>query len=238
MRDIMRDLGRALLFVLFAVLTPAAHAQLSGRTRAVTRGDLCVTEGNISTDSANQLRVDSSKMRAYVNARTTEAIEARFRYLGGTAQESALGSGVVRRQFGLKLRAQNACNLVYVMWRFEPESKVVVSIKKNPGKTTSSECGNGGYQNIKPHHGGSVPALRPGEVHTLAAELHGNLLNVFVDHVNVWEGNLGPEGSDLAGPVGIRSDNARLRFDLEAGTVNGMHPDFRLACKAGPGVSD
>ena len=41
--------------------------------------------------------------------------------------------GELRRQFGLKLRAQDACNLVYVMWRIEPASKLVVSIKCRTG---------------------------------------------------------------------------------------------------------
>ena len=63
------------------------------------------------------MSVDSSKMRACVNSRTTDTIEAHFIYFGGTAQESGLGSGEVRRQFGLKLHAQNACNPVYAMWR-------------------------------------------------------------------------------------------------------------------------
>jgi hypothetical protein len=226
---------------LLAVLLSAglsAHAQIGGRTVNLTRGSLCVTEGEIGADAGNRLTVEATKMRAYVNTWTSDAVEARFTYLGGTAQESALGSGEVRRQFGLKLRAQNACNLVYAMWRFEPESKVVVSIKKNPGQTMSSECGNRGYQNIKPHRTGPVPHLKPGDAHTLGAALHGNAMQVSIDGTPVWEGDLGPEAGDLAGPVGIRSDNTRLAFDLKAGAAAGMHPDFRIACKSGPGVSD
>jgi hypothetical protein len=213
-------------------------AQRPDRKAPVDRGSLCITEGEIAATPTNRLSVESTKMRAYVNRWSSDAIEARFTYLGGTAQESALGSGEIRRQFGLKLRAQNACNLVYAMWRIEPESKVVVSIKKNPGQTTSSECGNRGYQNIKPTHAAPVPAPQPGETHTLSAELHGESLEVLVDRRPVWEGTLGPEASDLAGPVGIRSDNVRLAFALAAGVPPGMHPDFRVACKSGPGVSD
>ncbi len=89
-------------------------------------------------------------MRAYLNAITAHQVEVHFTYLGSTGNEARLGSGELRRQFGLKLRAQDACNLVYAMWRIEPESKLVVSIKSNPGQHTSAECGNRGYRNIKP----------------------------------------------------------------------------------------
>jgi hypothetical protein len=234
----MKRLAAHAIVVLVLLAAARTFAQIDGRTLTVPRGSLCVTEGDIGTDGSNRLTVDDTKMRAYVNSWTSDAIEAHFTYLGGTAQESALGSGTIRRQFGLKLRAQNACNLVYAMWRIEPESKVVVSIKKNPGQTTSSECGNRGYQNIKPQRSGPVPVLRPGDAHTLSAELLGSRLRVAVDGTNVWEGDLGPEAEALRGPVGIRSDNVRLAFDLKAGAPAGMHPDFHLACKSGPGVSD
>jgi hypothetical protein len=223
---------------LFVLAFSTAPGQGSERTVAIARASLCVTEGEIGIDPANRLTVDATKMRAYVNTWTSDDLEARFTYLGPTAQESALASGAIRRQFGLKLRAQNACNLVYAMWRIEPESKVVVSIKKNPGQSQSSECGNRGYINLKPRHGGPVPGIEPGSSHKLSARLQGNELQVMVDGRSVWEGDLGPEADGLNGPVGIRSDNARLAFDLSSRLPGGAHPDFRLACKSGPGVSD
>jgi hypothetical protein len=70
-------------------------------------------------------------MRAYVNTFTSQPIEAHFTFLGSTGNEARLGSGELRCQFGLKLRAQDACNLDYAMWRIEPESKLVVSVKSN-----------------------------------------------------------------------------------------------------------
>jgi hypothetical protein len=213
-------------------------AQDRDRRIAIDRGSLCVAEGEIKTDSGDALSVDSSKMRAYVNRRTIDTIEAHFIYLGGTAQESRLGTGEVCRQFGLKLRALNACNLVYAMWRIDPESKLVVSVKRNAGQTTNSECGNRGYQNIKPRHFAPVPILRSGDSHTLGAELHGKVLRVLVDGAPIWEGDLGPEATDLAGPVGISSDNVRFSFALKIGVSGAMHLDYLLASKSGPGVSD
>jgi hypothetical protein len=223
---------------LFLLLSSLAHAQITARKIAIGSGNLCVTEGAVENGAGNRLSVDASKMRAYVNTWTSQAIEAQFTYLGPTSEESKLGSGEIRRQFGLKLRAQNACNLVYAMWRFEPESKIVVSIKSNPGQTKSSECGNRGYQNIKAQRGSAVPILRSGDTHTLGAELDGEQLRVFVDHRAVWEGDLGADAQDMKGPVGIRSDNVRLAFGLRAGAFAGMHPDYELACKSGPDASD
>jgi hypothetical protein len=137
----------------------------------------------------------------------------------------------MRRQLGLKLRAQDACNLVYAMWRIEPDSKLVVSVKSNPGQHTSAECGNRGYRNIKPVHSSPVPVLRPDVTHTLRAELKETEMRVYA----VWEGNVGSEGARLDGRVGIRSDNAKLEIELRAGHPNGPHPDYQLSCRPGSG---
>jgi hypothetical protein len=214
------------------------QCQINSAKIAVTPGNLCVTEGVLEPGPNDHLTVNVTKMRAYINTWTSQAIEARFTYLGPSAEESRLGSGEIRRQFGLKLRAQNACNLVYAMWRIEPESKVVVSIKRNPGQSKSSECDNRGYQNIKPRRASPVPALRPGDTHTLGARLDGEELRVFVDRREVWEGDLGPEASGLEGPLGIRSDNVKLDLNLAAGAYVGAHPNYMQACKSGPDASD
>jgi hypothetical protein len=233
-----RHAGMILEAVLVAAGAGWAHAQVAGHGIVIPQDRLCVTEGAVGNTTDNRLSVETMKMRAYVHAWTGQSISAHFTYVGPTAQEARLGSGEVRRQFGLKLRAENACNLVYAMWRFEPESRIVVSVKRNPNQTTSSECGNGGYQNIKARRSHATPPLRPGDKHELAAIMHGTELTVMVDGKKVWEGDAGPEAADLNGPVGIRSDNVRLALDLEAGQFNGPHPQFLAACKSGPEASD
>jgi hypothetical protein len=238
MNPLLSRLAAAPTLSLLIFSAAAVAAQTAPRTFAISHSSLCVTEGEIGNGPNDSLIVDAQKMRAYVNAWTAQSIDAEFTYIGPTAKESALGSGEIRRQFGLKLRAQDACNLVYAMWRIEPESKVVVSIKRNPGQTRSSECGNRGYQNIKPRRSSPVPALSPGEKHTLRAQMDGDNLSVFVDNRQVWEGSLGPDAAALNGPVGIRSDNARLQLDLRAGVLSGAHPNYALACKSGPDASD
>jgi hypothetical protein len=195
----------------------AGSQSVGTRLTSVSKANLCVTEGAIDQLPGRRLSVNVAKMRAYVNAYTQPLAEVRFTYLGGTPNEAPLASGEMRRQFGLKLRAQDACNLVYAMWRIEPESKLVVSVKSNPGQHTSAQCGNRGYQNIKPSRGTPVPTLNPGDTHTLRAEMQGAEMRVFADKSLVWEGSVGPDALAFDGPVGVRSDNARLQIDLETG---------------------
>jgi hypothetical protein len=176
--------------------------------------DLCVTEGEVAPFGTMAFSVESLKMRAFLNRLTGQAIEARFKYLGGTVPESRLGSGAVRRQFGLKLEAQDPCNLVYAMWRIEPEPKIVVSVKSNPGQHASGQCGNRGYRNVKPSRADPVPAVRPGDIHALRADLEGTAMRVSIDGTPVWEGDVGSGVRRLSGPVGLRSDNVRLEIEL------------------------
>lgn len=126
-----RQTAVALFLTVLAVGTAVYSA--AANLASVSRANLCVTEGAIEELPGGRLSVSVPKMRAYLNAVTAQQVEAHFTYLGSTGNEARLGSGELRRQFGLKLRAQDACNLVYAMWRVEPESKLVVSIKSNPG---------------------------------------------------------------------------------------------------------
>ncbi len=198
----------------------------------ISRADLCVTEGTVEESPRDGLFVTAAKMRAYVNVATPPVVVADFTYLGSTLKQTRLGSGEMRRQFGLKMRAQDACNLVYVMWRIEPQSRLVVSVKSNPGQHRSSECGNRGYRNIQPTHGKPLPALHSGEAHSLRAELSGEQLRVLADTVLVWEGALGPETMAFDGPVGIRSDNARLQIQLHTAQPQKTPPAKPPACRA------
>ena len=205
----------------------------------VPRGVLCVTEGVVGERPGMRLSVETDKMRAYLNRRTEQSVDARFTYLGPTAEEARLGSGEIRRQFGLKLRAKDACNLVYVMWRIQPASKLVVSVKTNPAEHTSSQCGNRGYRNIKPRRAATIGALKPGETHSLRADMNGAEMRVFVDGSVAWEGSLGPEAAGLEGPVGIRSDNARLLIELRAGeTTDAPSAAPAAACRSDAGDTE
>jgi hypothetical protein len=197
---------------------------------------LCVTEGQLEIASDGRLSVNVPRMRAYVNRATSDAAELRFTYLGPTETSVPLGSGAVRTQFGLKLRAQDACNLLYVMWRQEPASKLVVSVKRNPGEHTSAACTNHGYRNLEPQTSAAIPELQAGDAHVLRAEIQGQELRVLVDDQPVWQGPLDATAATLKGPVGVRSDDAHLTFALVVSpdTVPGSTP----ACRSGPEEAD
>jgi hypothetical protein len=195
-----------------------------------------VTEGEISETPERELSVTVPKMRAWEMGWPASDAEVRFTYLGRTEKELPLGSGEIRRQFGLKLRAQDACNLVYAMWRLEPESKVVVSVKSNPNQHSSSACGNRGYRNVKPSRSATVPAVKVGSMHTLRATEERGGMKVFVDGALVWEGFLGAEAMNLFGPAGIRSDNVHVTFTMYMNIpeVRYNNPIHMPACKVGP----
>ncbi len=219
------------------ILSPALHSSIN-QWLSVKRSELCVTEGTLEAAAGNELLVAVPKMRAYLNAVTPQLVEAHFTYLGSTGKEVPLGSGELRRQFGLKLRAHDPCNLVYAMWRIEPESKLVVSVKSNPGQHSSVECGNRGYRNIKPQHSVPVPLLRSGDAHTLRAEMNGPEMTVFADNKLVWEGSVGAEALAFDGPIGIRSDNAKLKIELRAGEPLRSPSRPAPGCRTGPGESE
>jgi hypothetical protein len=178
----------------------------------------------LETLPSGRLAVEEAKFRAVAARQGGSAAELRFTYLGPTHQTAALGSGAVREQLGVKLRAQDPCNLVYVMWRMAPESKLAVSIKQNPGQHTSAECANRGYRNLKPEHATPVLAPAAGSSHVLSAELRGDEVNVQVDRVTVWEGRLGEAALALNGPAGLRSDNVHFECDFYVRAQGGAAP--------------
>jgi hypothetical protein len=187
-----------------------AAAPAPGRPALVrlSRAQLCVTEGTLEDLPAGRIGISVPKMRTVVAATTPPIAEARFTYLGPTDKTAPLASGQVRRQIGLKLRAENGCNLVYVMWRIEPESQLVVSVKHNPGQRVHAECGARGYRNIKARRAVPVPAIVPGSSHVLMAQLQGEELQVLADGV------LGGEALSFDGPVGMRTDNGRFEVEF------------------------
>ena len=171
---------------------------------------LCVTKGAARIGE----RVTQPTVRAFAHDTSGEAAALTFTYQGETAHTRALASGQERRQLGLKLRAANGCNLVYVMWRLDPKPKLEISVKHNPGMTTHRECGASGYTKVKPLEQIAAPPLVAGETHTLRAQIDGDELTAWIDDRPAWRGTLPAHARELSGPAGLRSDN--LAFDLVA----------------------
>lgn len=189
---------------------------------------LCATKGTLApapqAEQPGKLRIAESAVRAVALDSSGDAAALRFAYDGPTERVSRLASGQVRRQVGLKLRAEDGCNLIYVMWRVAPEPGVEVSVKRNPGSRTHRECGTGGYIEIAPSERVDVPRLRTGTSHTLQAEIIGDVLIAWIDGTPVWQGHLDPAARDLVGSAGLRTDNAELDLELLAAHPPALAP--------------
>jgi hypothetical protein len=187
--------------------------------------DLCVTRGAIADRAIKEPTV-----RAFAPTAGGDAASLTFTFKGDAATTRALANGQDRRQLGLKLRAQDGCNVIYVMWRLDPKPKLDVSVKRNPGKRTHEECGADGYTKVKPSHKAApVPALAAGDAHTLRAEIVGDELFAWIDGTLAWQGTLPAEARDLAGPAGLRTDNLELAHLELSAPSKGQG----LACKRG-----
>jgi hypothetical protein len=204
---------RAMVILLFA-LSGSDVGSSPVHMLPVTRDQLCITNGIISTTGHGTLLIDAPEVRAVVASGPARTVEARLRYLGRTKQIKRLASGELRGQFGFKLRAANTCNVVYVMWHIEPTAKLAVSIKSNPGMTANAQCDAHGYRNLTSSLQSPIPVLRPGEWHRLQASLAGETLSISLDGNAVWLGSIGADGMAFDGPVGIRSDNGRFELEL------------------------
>ncbi len=234
-----RCLSVGLLLVSLGERSAFAQAPTSTPLRPIALGELCVTNGAIVPIADGRMRIGAPSSRAVLRVATAQGAEIRFRYLGPSLETKPLASGELRRQIGLKLRAQDSCNLVYAMWHIEPDAKFAVSIKRNIGKRTSEECHADGYVTIKPRLGVALPRIKPGESHSLRADLEGSALTLTADGKTVWEGDLGPKITEFDGPVGLRTDNASFEIAYSAGPVSAK-PSPALAndvarCRTGEG---
>jgi len=213
----------------------AAPDRGPGTLEKVTEA-LCVTKGSAALGA----EVNVPTMRAVALHTQGDAAALTFTYRGHSFDTRKLASGQERHQLGLKLRARDGCNLVYVMWRLDTEPRprawIDVSVKLNPDAKTHAECGAGGYTKLEPTRDVElmpVPVLTTGDTHTLRAAIAGNDLRAWVDDRLVWRGTLPSEVRALEGPAGIRSDN--LDFDLVAFAAPRGTVTSRPACLRGDG---
>src|SRR5579859_7545056 len=179
--------ARALAPLLAALGMLPAQPSQPAQLQRITRDRLCVTNGEITTTASGRLAINTPSSRALVRGPSTPAIaEIRFTYLGPSADSKPLASGEIRRQIGLKLRSQNQCNLLYVMWHIEPDHRVIVQTKQNPGESTHAQCGAHGYTTLRPDRSAALPPIASGASHTLRASLTDHHLIVTADNQVVW----------------------------------------------------
>ena len=199
------------------MLVPESLAPIAPGELVVTAGSILPAQGaEPGREGPPAFSIREPTLRAWVGRTPRSAVEMEFVYRGGTVEAAPLASGQLRRQIGVELRAQDSCNVVYVMWHVEPERGIVVSVKSNPGQSRHRECGDRGYTVLTPEQVHPVPPVRKGERHLLAAMLSDRELVVSVDNVRTWVGRLPPAALGFDGPVGIRSDNGQFDVRLWA----------------------
>jgi hypothetical protein len=188
---------------------------------------VCVTAGKVTPVAANRINADVGGLRGVIAESKADVAEIAFTYNGPSSKTTPLASGEVRRQVGLKLRAMNTCNVIYIMWHIEPKPQIAVSVKYNPGMTLHSECGPNGYINLKPASGTQPPPIVAGSAHKMRAEIVDSKLRITADSVVAWEAPLPAEAFTLVGGPGLRSDNANFDFEyaIPGGTKTGASCD-------------
>lgn len=225
----------AIIFAAGSALAGCKSAATSGTLGAVPRSALCFTEGAPARADERGIRLEAGGVRAVIagdrGGGNDRSAEIAFRYRGPSAFDAPLANGELRRQIGLKLRAQDTCNVVYVMWHVAPKPGVAVSVKRNAGRSTHAACGDGGYVNLTSEPGlARAPLVTPDAPddtnagtprlpHVLRADLDGHTLRVTADGIVVWRGELPPAAFEFDGPAGLRTDNGT--FDVELRVPNG-----------------
>ena len=213
---------------------PAATTQL----KQVSKNDLKITKGSVSETESGFLRITDPKVRAVEKSGNAQSGRLSFRYRGPTEQTAPLASGKVVRQIGLKLRAKNTCNLLYVMWELERmegdrrdhRERLKILVKRNPGKEYHNSipgiregCGSEGYEPIDTVRLADLASAKDKRTHTMQADLNargsnGYDLAIHVDDREVWRGTI-PHAllHDIDGPAGLRTDNGSFIFRFYTG---------------------
>jgi hypothetical protein len=193
---------------------------IAGEPLDTRRSDLRVSLGTISQTKSGYLTVVGPKERAVRTSGKHSQALLRFRYRGPSEKTAPLDSGAVIQQIGLKMRAMNTCNLLYIMWRIKPTEEIYIAIKRNSGKSKYDDCLANGYIVL-----GRVPLKPLGitaatqKTHRLGAsvtEIAGRYAGeVTIDGRRIWSDDIDAKHiSDINGPVGIRADNGSFIFKL------------------------
>jgi hypothetical protein len=210
--------------VIAAVASTNAQARrATSEWMPVQKSALHVTEGSISSAGRrSMLQTDDPAMRAEVIDGGQHATSARLwqRYLGESTTTVPLGSGAIRRQIGLKIASADPCNLIYVMWHAYPTRNVQVQVKRNPGQTTSAQCGNNGYTTLANFSLGAGDGTSDHSAHQLEVQMRRDTsgaigLTILADGETLGDVALtAAQSAGLDGPIGVRSDNGDYLFRL------------------------
>jgi hypothetical protein len=176
--------------------------------------ELKVTKGIVTEIAPDEFLVETPSLRGTVSTQIDTIACLKFRYFGVTDKRDKSGDGYEHHQIGIQLLAKNSCNLLYVMWRLQPE-ELVIKVKHNPGQTKHSECGNHGYHTIDRM---PYPGFQIDEPHELLASISdidsANIkLQVWIDQQVALQTQIDRALlHNTPGVPGIRSDNGKYQF--------------------------
>lgn len=180
--------------------------------RLASKTAICVTTGDVFAEADGRYLIESAASRAVVRDGDDDYVGIVFEYLGPSRDETKLASGKQVRQLGIKLQAQDSCNVIYVMWPVDGARELVVLSKINSGQSAHAQCGVKGYETLTPRTSRSVAPIVVGQPRRLEAKIDKRMLAVQVDGQLVWRGDAGRRTADLFGYPGLRTDNVRMRF--------------------------
>ena len=112
---------------------PVGAGSALERLVEVRLSDLHTEAGAIVPTGPTSFDLRHPGVRAVVPGAQGSSARISFVYRGPTREVLPLRSGELRRQIGLKLRARDTCNLIYVMWHLAPDEGIRVQVKSNPG---------------------------------------------------------------------------------------------------------
>jgi len=156
---------------------------------------LRITSGKVG------LSISHPSVRAIVEGSEGHELWMSYKYNGPTEDKIPLKSGQYRHQVGIKLQALDGDNVLYAMWRWEPDSPRIWTTTKVNGQyipPTST------YLNV------DVPAPTPGERYIMSARQDGRIIRVWWQGVIAWVGEIAESAMLIRGPAGIRTDNASI----------------------------
>jgi hypothetical protein len=178
-----------------------------------------ITAGKLEPGPDGTLLIREGSVRAELR-HGADAATLEFAYAGPTAHPERFASGELRRQIGFKLRAQDTCNVVYVMWHIDPAPGIEVAVKHNPGLHVHPACRDHGYTFVAPERSTPVAAIQTNTWHSLSAQLRGRSLDVSADGMLAWQGALPNTAFAFDGPIGLRSDNGRFRLRFKSDSID------------------
>jgi len=171
-----------------------------------------VTKGKISSTQSGKLFISSTAVRAVSGTATPQEVILRFRYLGPTKKMHSLASGKERHQIGLKIEAENACNLLYVMYRISPKPALALQLKLNPYESRSRQCSNDGYSTLASET--LTTAMLDSRTDEIYVRREGARLSAGLDGETLISIELPVGARELRGKLGLRSDNGIFEAEL------------------------